>query len=1281
MVDELKVVGAGGGGGDIEPDTLFTNSIGKGIYIFSEGPVGGLATGDAKSIYLNDVPLLDSTGSPSAKGVSWTWRSGLPDQQYIDGFPAAVTYQNVGVNVKQGSPYTVTIANGSDNYDAAYVVVSIPQLAFNTKKGNIRKTRVAFQIDVRANGGSWVTQHNIDFVGKSSSEWEGTYRVELPAGGSPWNIRLVRNIEDSDDGPRPNGETYLNETHFARYATITDGKFTYRNSAALGIQFDAKQYGSNIPSVKVLMDGIMCYVPKNYNPNTRTYATTGPGTSGGLWDGTFKAAVTDNPIWIYHDLLVNNRYGLGQDFNPNNEPETAFVDKWSLYSLAQYCDEPVSNGRGGTEPRFTINCQITNKQEAYDLLQNIMSTVNGMLYFSAEQVVAVADRPQSVVDAFTQADVEGGLFEYAGTALKTRHSVCIVNFRDPDNLYKTSNVIYEDPEYIQEVGYRVTEVNAFGCTSRAQATRLAKWTLRTERTQTQTVTFQTGHRGGLLRPGQIIKIFDDYKTGQRTGGRILDVSVVGNEREFLLDAPLSVTTADRLVYLSAEGQLQEVPFPRAYTNTATVRIPDTYPAPINGGMYGVVFASLDGQQFRVLVVEQGDDDKYIVSALQHDPGKFAYVDSNVKIEQPPTSVLSSNALSPIREGNIAISFDELSGTQSLPKAVISWKPPTYASNYPVASKRNQIDDRVSSYELQLATPSDDYMTVYTGDQVTWTSGILELSELTAYSARVRSRDSLGRVSPWYEYESFAIKPNGEQLPPVTNLTANSILNGIALSWDNPDEPSFKHTEIRVAILPVPPEGQEPEIPTDEVELRDLYNVSPVAARVVDDFYILQNVETPNPRLFFFRTISHNPDLPIDDPNYQPPQFVYITGVRGVLNPADVPTPSGTIRFVDELPDLTDYDGPSVVYLKPEGVLYHIVNGQWVQLIADNGVTPVVTLPPTAEEGQIVVKDGKLYVWRNGQWEAIVPDLSELDGGIEVVSTLPATAEDGKVVFLSTDGKLYRRYNGQWITAISAEDITGQLTSNQIAGIVASKISGILATANIPSLDASKINSGTLGYNHVPVLGNDKLAADSVKANNIEAGAVVAGKLGANAVIAGTIAAGVIGTNELAANAVTAAKILAGAIDADKLAANAVTAGKIAAGAVTAGTIAAGAVTTDSLEAGAVTAAKIAANTITGDKIAGTTITGAKIAGDTITAGHLQAGAVTAGKITVTDLASINSNLGNITGGALNIANKFIVDSSGNTTIRSGTTGPRLVLTSTQLQVYDANTIRVRIGLV
>jgi predicted phage tail protein len=509
--------GSSSTGSTEDPNTLITNTVAKAVYLFSEGPVDGLSTGDGQSLYFNDVPLIDSNGNNNYQGVSWTFREGLPDQDVIPGFGSPTNVVPVGTKVTTGSPQAVEIAG---NYDAVNVTVSIPTLVHSdATTGKLTGTDLSYSIQVKTATGSYVTVFTENFFQqKTTSEYQKTYRVELPPGGSPWTVRLVRNTADSTSS------STQNDLFFGSYGLVVSGKFSYRNSCILGLQLIAKDFGNQVPSVKCKIKGIKVWVPTNYDPIARTYATEGDGTSSGIWDGTFKSAWTNNPIWIYHDLLINNRYGLGQDFNPQDNPESAYVDKWSLYTIAQFCDGMVYDGFGGQEPRYTVNIQITDKQEAYDLLQSIISTVNGMIYFSAEQVVAVADMPAQVTDIYSQADVQNGIFEYSGTALKTRHSAIISYFNDPNNLYKRSSVVYEDADLINEIGYRVLEINNFGCASRAQAMRSAKWLLHTEKNQTQTITFKAGQRAGFLTPGEVIKIFDDYKAGQRKGGRILSVS-------------------------------------------------------------------------------------------------------------------------------------------------------------------------------------------------------------------------------------------------------------------------------------------------------------------------------------------------------------------------------------------------------------------------------------------------------------------------------------------------------------------------------------------------------------------------------------------------------------------------------------------------------------------------------------------------------------------------------------------------------------------------------------
>lgn len=1252
MVDKLQVRGRGGGsGGDVEPDTLFTNSTGKGIYVFSEGPVEGLVTGDGKSIYLDDVPLLDSNGVTSAKGVSWTWRDGLPDQTYIDGFPAAVAFENVGVEVTQSTPHAVTIANGADNYDAAYVVVAIPVLQFRSAKGNLRKQNVGYQIQVKANGGSWVTQHSVNFTEKSSSQWEGTYRVELPAGGSPWEVRVNRTTTDSDTAPATDGSYHQSQTYFARYATITDGKFTYRNTAVLGIQFDAKQYGSNIPSVKARIKGIKCYIPKNYDPVARTYATTGTGTSGGIWDGSFKVAYTNNPVWIYHDLIINNRYGLGQDFNPTNDPESAFVDKWALYSLSQYADESVDNGSGGTEPRFTINAQITNKQEAYDLLTNIISTMNGMLYFSAEKVVAVADRPQTVSDVFTQADVEQGFFEYSGTALKTRHSVAIVNYKDPNNLFKSSNVIYEDTDYLYEIGHRITELTAFGCTSRAQAMRLAKWTLRTERSQTQTVTFKTGHRGGLLKPGNVIKIFDDYKTGTRMGGRMLSYATT-TTKDITLDSSVTYASGDTFMYFTEAGALQTYTLTSSGTSNV-IPIATGQPNPLVGSTWALVKPSLDGQLFRVLVVEEDQDDgKYIVSALQHDATKFDFVDEDIVLEAPVTSVLTADAPSPVLTGTSSKHYEATSGTQVAPKVTLSWNKPVFSNTYSVVAKRGQLDDRIVEFELELATPWEGYRQVYRGSKTSWTSPTLEIDDTNAYAARVRSVDQIGRVSAWYDFTAFSVEGKTTAPPAPTNITATPVLNGIALSWDNAPITDFKHTEVWASTT-------------------NTFGTAVKLAEVSDDFYIINDIEDNATRYFWLRTISHNPTLN---------QSTYVTtsGVRKAVSASDT-------NFMLSGPTLPGSGTPGQLFFNTtDGKLYRYFSGAWTVAVPTTDLTGTINTTQIANNAITTAKFAS----------GITP--------VEVVSVLPTTGNfAGRTVVLTTDGKLYRYSGSAFTAAVPTTDLSGTIAAGQIAAnavtsgtiaagaifgshiaantinagkLVVADTSNMLLDSNCADVTSwngtvtfattattqaiassnqmqvtltgasgyvatnlskqARVEVGKKYYIRMAVWGN--VVADCRAyigtANNSAATTIVLGSstsTGSITYIEGIVtipsgyaslgvilvfpaATGTVNFGGVVIRRATEAELIVdGSITANKIAANTITASQIAAGTITATQIASATITGDRLVAGTITASQIASATITGDRLVAGTITATQLGASSVTAAKIAAGAITA----------------------------------------------------------------------
>lgn len=781
MVEPIKLIGrkksgkSGGSANSEDPNTLITNTIAKAVYLFSEGPVEGLATGDGKSIYFNDIPLIDSIGGENFHGVAWTFRNGLPDQDIIPGMGSPVSTVSLGTKVTFASPVSASITG---SYDAVNVTISIPALtAADTTTGTLKGTDLSYSIEVKTSAGSFVTVVTENLVKqKTTSEWQKTYRVELPPGGSPWTVRVNRLTADSAS------VNVQNDLYFSTYGLVVSGKFNYRNSCVLGLQLNAKEFQQEVPTIKCRIKGIKVWVPTNYDPVTRVYATTGTGTSGGIWDGTFKAAWTDNPVWIYNDLIINNRYGLGQDFNPSDIAETAFVDKWALYTISQFCDELIDNGYGGTEPRYSMNIQITDKQEAYQLLQQIISSVNGMIYFSGEQIVAVSDIPSGLDDIYSQADVVEGIFEYSGTSLRTRHSAVITYWNDPNNLFKRSSVVWEDSNLIDRIGYRVAEINLFGCTSRGQAIRAAKWLLQTEKTQTQTVTFKTGHRGGFLTPGNIIKIFDDYKAGERRGGRILSYEIITGGYSLTLDQQVSAPAGDSFLYISEDGEV--VTYVLTYDQLATgfIVVPNTSPPPITaGGSYALISPDLDGQLYRILAVQETESDVYTVIGLEHNESKYAIIDATPFFPDLPTSIYTTSALKPPTSLTISPWYEEILGSQTHPHITASWERPD--------------DNRVTGYELQLKSPLLDYTTVFEGLSITWDSGRLSVDTIDGYSARVRSTDALGRVSIWTYNAGFSV-PGKETAPePPTNIAVVGVPNGYRISWTNPINPDHNHVEV------------------------------------------------------------------------------------------------------------------------------------------------------------------------------------------------------------------------------------------------------------------------------------------------------------------------------------------------------------------------------------------------------------------------------------------------------------------------------------------------------
>lgn len=762
--NELRIRGSGGGGkgkgggGKDASNTLRSKARARMIELISEGVIEGLVDGE-KSIYFEQTPLRNSDGTYNFKNVIWQEHKGLPDEGHFPGHAGVETPHNVEVQVKRSvGPVQRTIVD--PNADAVRVLLRLPSLFYqDKKKGEMRTTSVAYQVQVRANAGVWTTavEKRINNE-KCTSPYQIAHRVELPIGGSPWDIRIVRLTADSDK------VELQNDLYWEGYVTIVDGKFIYPNSAAIGLELNGEDMGQSIPARSFHVRGLKVLVPANYNPLTRAYT--------GIWDGTFKRAWTNNPAWVFYDLIINDRYGLGEFIRPE------IVDKWSLYTIAQYCDQLVPSGykNGDTgadlmEPRFSYNGVINNREEAYHVLQSVTTAWRGMAYWSLGQVFATADIPSDPVKIVTPANVINGEFAYSGTALKARHSVAIVKWNDPDDFYRPATELVINEEMLRRYGWREKPVTFSGCTSRGLAHRYGKWLLDVEQTENETVEYQASWDHAEVRPGDIVAIADPTKAMVRAGGRIRSYDAAA--RLVSLDADFDAGNGETYHLMAAlpNGKLEtrsivewkserEVVLDNGFSEQLD---PDT--------MYAITGTDIRPRQFRVISVREEEKNIFKVSALFHDPLKYARVEQNIKFDPLPYTRPKDISLPPENLGVKEV-FYTLNGTQRS-RLLFSWSP------NPTIPTRN--------YDVSVVTPFDGEIE-YGETEKTW----VELNDVTpgTYILRVRSHSLSKKPSDWVEFEYEAVGPAGMRLPTVSDIRlvdrpGNEFVGrNIAIAWDN-----------------------------------------------------------------------------------------------------------------------------------------------------------------------------------------------------------------------------------------------------------------------------------------------------------------------------------------------------------------------------------------------------------------------------------------------------------------------------------------------------------------
>lgn len=741
----LQLAGAGGKSGSngrtpVEtPDSLHSMAVARIIDLVSEGEIRGLVDGN-QSIYLNQVPIQNPDGGLNFAGVTVDTRSGTQDQEYIPGFPSVENEISVNVELRSDQPVVRTVS-GSD-LSAVRIRLAVPSLQkVDEESGDRNGYSISYAVDLSVDGGAYTTVLNDAITGKTTTQYERSRRIDLPA-GSQWQVRIRRLT------PNQNNSLISDTVNVLSMTEIIDVKLRYPNSALCAVQVDASQF-QNIPSRSYRVWGRIIRVPSNYDPIGRTYS--------GVWDGTFKSAWTNNPAWVFFDIVTNDRFGLG------NRIPLDWVDKWRLYQIAQYCDQLVSDGLGGQEPRFTCSLYLQSRADAYKVLQDMAGMFRGISFYVAGQIMAAADMPKDPGPTYSQANVIDGRFHYEGSGRRTRHTVALVSWTDPDDFGRQKVEVVQHLDAIARYGVNQTEVTAIGCHSRAQAQRVGNHILYTESLETETVSFAVGLDALNCMPGDVIQVADPNRAGRRNAGRI---RAAGASSLTLDLVPETMTVGDTLRATLPSGRTEGRTINGIDAATGVVTVSAPWSAvPVPQSVWATESSDLVLQLFRVIAVTEGEELTYNITALKHVPGKYAAIDDGTRLELPPISIIPPSVQPP--PTNVALSSHVvIEQGIATPTLTIQWDPADKAIAYDVEWRRDDLNWVRAG---RVATSSIEVPGIYAGQ----------------YLARVRAVNALNAVSLPAMSPLTTIAGKTEPPPAVTSLTATSIVFGIRLTWAFP----------------------------------------------------------------------------------------------------------------------------------------------------------------------------------------------------------------------------------------------------------------------------------------------------------------------------------------------------------------------------------------------------------------------------------------------------------------------------------------------------------------
>lgn len=762
LKQETILQGAKGGGGSShtpveQPDDLLSVAKLKMLIAVSEGEIQGDLT--AQDIFLNDTPLANDSGEYNFSGVKWEFRKGTQDQTYIAGMPQVDNELAVGTTVTTTAPWTRQFTNLS--LDAIRIKLSLPVQYLYKDNGDMVGTVTEYAIDLSTDGGAWKTVVSGKFDGKTTTEYQRDHRIDLPKSTSGWSVRVRRITADASGS----NSKLVNAFKLFSYAEVIDSKLRYPLTALLYVEVDSSQFNGSAPKVTCKIKGKLIKVPDNYDPITRTYS--------GSWSGGFKMAWSNNPAWIFYDLVLDEIYGMG------TRVDASMVDKWALYSIAQYCDEMVSDGAGGTEPRFTCNVFIQSQEDAWQVLNDLAAVFRGITFWGNDQIYVQADVPQDDVDwVYNVSNVIDGLFTYAGGSYKNRYSSCLVSWSDPQNHYSDTVEGVYDSALVERYDVRQTSLTAIGCTSQSEAHRRGRWVLLSN-AKDGTVSFGVGLDGYIPLPAEIIGVADPFRSGKENGGRISAV----NGRQITLDREIDYAAKDRLVVNLPDGKAQTRTISAVSADKKTVTVATAFSqVPVAGAVWAIDSDNLAIQYFRVTSIAANDESTggFTITAVQHDPNKYRYIDDGVRVESPPITVTPISVLSAPK--NIVVTeSDHVSQGLTVASLDVSW---------------DKVEGAIR-YVAQWRKDNGDWINVrVTSAQGFSVQGIYSGS----YDVRVRALNAQDTSSPWgYGETTYLSGKTGKPGTPLNFLATEDVVWHIDLTWKFPDgSGDTAYTEIQRA---------------------------------------------------------------------------------------------------------------------------------------------------------------------------------------------------------------------------------------------------------------------------------------------------------------------------------------------------------------------------------------------------------------------------------------------------------------------------------------------------